>query len=336
MPAVSKTETWDAAWTLTDRVRKDRLTDNITDAYPTLDRFKKSDILEIESGGKEIQEDLMYGLNTLQWFDGFDAVDNDAVDGITAAFYTWAYGDVPVTISMQEELEGRVSSSAMKIMAAKQKQSRLTMLDGVNAAIHGAQSGKAPLGLQDVVSESGATVGGISDSSNTWWANKRLDFNSDGYTTAVTKVDDRHHIFMAMNFMWRQVAEGNEHPNLIITTPYILAKIEEIFEGTGYGRYTIGEGAKPGVDGSDPTFKGVDIIGDNDCAGDGSGNEDTMYMLNTNFLKFKIQKGMNFKKTPFREPTNQFAQVAYVLLACQLTTNNRRRQGVIHDIVDGT
>ena len=61
-----------------------------------------------------------------------------------------------------------------------------------------------------------------------------------------------------------------------------------------------------------------------------------MYLLNTDYLKFKIMKGMNFKKTPFREPTNQFAQVAYVVLACQLTTNNRRRQGLIHDMVAGT
>ena len=334
MPAATSSETWDAAWTLTDRVHKKRLTDNITDAYPTLDRFRKADIIEVENGGKEIQEDLMYGLNSLQWFSGYDEIDTDAVDGITSAFFTWAYGDVPVTVSMQEELEGRVSSAAMRITAAKQKQSRLTMLDGVNNALHSAQSGKAPLGLQDICSDSAATVGGISDSTNDWWANQRLDFNAN-YTSCVTKVEDRHQVFIAMNNIWKDVGEGNDQPNLIITSPHILAKIEEIFEGNAYGRYTIGAGAKPGVDGSNPTFKGVEIIADNDTVAN-AGLEDSMYLLNTDYLKFKIMKGMNFKKTPFREPTNQFAQVAYVVLACQLTTNNRRRQGLIHDMVAGT
>ena len=191
MPAVTTSETWDAAWTLTDRVREKRLTDNITDAYPTLDRLKRSDALEIRNGGSEIQEDLLYGLNSLQWFGGYDTLNTDAVDGITACFYSWAYGQVPVTISMQEEMEGRTSSAAMRITEAKRKQSMLTMLDGVNAALLGAASGKAPLGLQDICSESNATVGGIDDSSNTWWQNRRYDYDTEG--TAATRAAGTDH-----------------------------------------------------------------------------------------------------------------------------------------------
>jgi len=37
---------------------------------------------------------------------------------------------------------------------------------------------------------------------------------------------------------------------------------------------------------------------------------------------------MNFAKTPFKEPTNQLAKVAFIVVGCQLTTNNRRRHGV--------
>ncbi|WP_339667286.1 hypothetical protein, partial [uncultured Marinobacter sp.] len=60
MAAATTSETWDAAWTLTMRSHRKRLTDNISDSYPTTDRLKRSGVMEVETGGKEIQEDLMY------------------------------------------------------------------------------------------------------------------------------------------------------------------------------------------------------------------------------------------------------------------------------------
>ena len=68
MAATSTTASWDAAWTLTMRAKRKRLTDNISDDYPTLDTLRP--LAEPESGGKEIQEDLLYGLNSGTWFDG--------------------------------------------------------------------------------------------------------------------------------------------------------------------------------------------------------------------------------------------------------------------------
>jgi hypothetical protein len=67
---------------------------------------------------------------------------------------------------------------------------------------------------------------------------------------------------------------------------------------------------------------------DRDCG------SNRMYFLNTNYLKLKMQNGMNFSKTPFREPANQMAKVAFIIVGIQLTTNNRRRQGVIININD--
>jgi len=119
MAATSTTENWDAAWTLTARSKRKRLSDNISDSYPTIGRFRKSGIVEVESGGKEIQEDLMYALNASEWFDGYDNLNTDAVDGITAAFYLFRYNATPVTISMTEEQENKKSDKAVKLITAK-------------------------------------------------------------------------------------------------------------------------------------------------------------------------------------------------------------------------
>ena len=86
MASTSTTETWDAAWTLTMRAKRKRLTDNFFDSYPTLEAFRSSGSLEMENGGKEIQEDILYSGNSAEYFSGYDVLNTDAVDGITAAF----------------------------------------------------------------------------------------------------------------------------------------------------------------------------------------------------------------------------------------------------------
>ena len=141
MAATSTTETWDAAWTLTMRAKRKELTDNFFDAYPTLDMFRSGGALVTDNGGKEIQCDLMYSGNSAQYFSGYDVLNTDAVDGITAAFYPFRYAAVPITINYTEEMENRKSDAAMKLLAAKTEQSMLTLRDQINSSIYSAQTG---------------------------------------------------------------------------------------------------------------------------------------------------------------------------------------------------
>ena len=331
MAASSTTETWDAAWTLTARAKRKRMSDNISDSYPTIGRFRKSGIVEVESGGKEIQEDLMYALNASEWFDGYDNLNTDAVDGITAAFYLFRYNATPVTISMTEEQENKKSDKAVKLITAKLSQSMTTSFDTMNAALHGAQAGKSIIGLQDICATStGTTLGGINSTTESWWENGKVDYNVSPTSTNAFNVassGDLYNGITRMGDLWNKVSEGNDKPDLILTSFNVGGDYEDVFEGTGFYRFTSG---KPGVDGRDPTFRGVPLIMDRDCAG--SGGAHVLYMLQTKYLKFKIQSGLNFSKTPFREPSNQLAKVAFVVVGCQLVTNNRRRQGVLHSI----
>lgn len=329
MAATSTTETWDAAWTLTMRAKRKELTDNFFDAYPTLDMFRSGGALVTDNGGKEIQADLMYSGNSAQYFSGYDVLNTDAVDGITAAFYPFRYAAVPITINYTEEMENRKSDSAMKLLAAKTEQSMLTLRDQINSSIYSAQTGKAPLGFQDIVADapgtSPTTLGGITVSSNTWWKNKSNNATAD--TSFQTIVNTNFYEGMVrMSTLWNDVSEGNEQPTNIFTTNGIYADYEEIFEGTGYQRLTGKD--SPGVDGRLPSFRGIPVQYDRDC---GTGR---MYFLNTKYLKMHMQAGMNFAKTPFKEPSNQMAKVGFIVVGLQITSNNRRRQGVIYNLND--
>jgi len=336
MVAATTSETWDAAWTLTMRAHRKRLTDNISDSYPTLGRFRKAGVMEVETGGKEIQEDLMYGLGSSEWFDGFDVLSTNAVDGITAAFYQFRYNATSVVISDTEDAESRKAGST-KLITAKSKQAMTKSFDTVNSAIFASQSGKSMLGLQDICAEStGTTLGGISQSTNTWWDNKRGDFNSGtgelsaSSTSFLTKQTDQFEGITAMGIMWNACSEGNDKPDLIVTSFTHYGNFESVFEGSGMTRFVSkGDRSGPnfgiGAEG-DVTYRGAPVIADRDCTAD------NMYFLNTKYLKLKVQAGKNFAKTPFREPSNQLARVAFVVFGAQLVTNNRRRQGVLYDL----
>ena len=329
MAATSTTETWDAAWTLTMRAKRKKLTDNFFDAYPTLDMFRSGGALVTDNGGKEVQADLVYSGNSAQYFSGYDVLNTDAVDGITAAFYPFRYAAVPITINYTEEMENRKSDSAMKLLAAKTEQSMLTLRDQINSSIYSAQTGKAPLGFQDIIADAPGTppttLGGIPVSSNTWWKNKANNATAD--TSFQTIVNTNFYEGMVrMSSLWNDVSEGNEQPTNIFTTNGIYADYEEIFEGTGYQRLSSKD--SPGVDGRLPSFRGIPVQYDRDC---GTGR---MYFLNTRYLSMHMQANMNFAKTPFKEPANQMAKVGFIVVGLQITTNNRRRQGVIYNIND--
>jgi hypothetical protein len=327
MAATTTSENWDAAWTLTMRSKRKELTDNFFDAYPTLDMFRSGGALVTDNGGKEIQADIMYAGNSAQYFSGYDVLSTDAVDGITAAFYPFRYAAVPITINFTEEQENRKREAAMSLLEAKTRQSMLTLRDQINSSLYSAQTGKAPLGFQDIIADAPGTtpttLGGITVSGNTWWKNKTEDASGDTSFKTITGTNF-YQGMLRMASLWTAVSEGNEQPTHVFTTADIYSSFEEVFEGTGYQRLS-GKDA-PGVDGRAPSFRGIPVQYDRDC---GSGR---MYYFNTNYLKLHMQSGMNFSKTPFKENANQLARVAFITVGLNLVTTARRRQGVITGI----
>lgn len=320
MAATATSETWDAAWALSNRVNRGRLTDNIFDATPLLDRMRRKGALETEVGGKEIQENLLYGTNSLQWFSGYDQLNTDAVDGITAAFAPWRYASSPITISFTEEQENKKRESALSLLQAKTTQTTKSIMNSVNAALWGAQSGKSVLGMQDLIADdpTTGTVMGINRANESWWRNQTNASGGD-FDNKSTDIYDG---LNSMSLMYNNCSEGNVEPTHIWTTLTHFGELETILESTGYARLT-GGSSDAGVDASKPKFRNAAVNYDRDCPAN------RMYFHNYDFLKFKVQRGVNFSKTPFQKPSNQLAQVCFMVLGAQLTTNNPRRLGVI-------
>jgi hypothetical protein len=320
MPATTTSETWTARWALTKRrQRRRRVTDNIADEFPLIRYMRGQGRIEIERGGKEFKEDLMYELNTGQWFSGYDELDDDAVDGITSAFFLPRYNQVPVTISETEDIENQ-ARDGMRLLDAKDMQSDVTLMSAVNTAAFGAQSGKSMLGLQDIIADAPTTgtVGGINRATNSWWRNQTNASGGD----FDAKSGDIYTGLSSMSAMFNDCSEGNVRPRVIFTTLTLFGELETILESTGYARLEAGS-REAGVDASAPSFRGAPVVFDRDCA---SGH---MYFINPQYLKLKVMNRANFTTTPFKDAPKQWAKVAYKVFGGNLITNNPRRLGVV-------
>lgn len=320
MAATSTTEQWDAAWTTTMRSAKKEIVDNIFDAYPTLEFFQ--DNLETEEGGKEIQINLMYAKNTAQAFSGYDTLNTDAVDGITAGFVPMRYYAVPITISQTEEWENRLPATRMKLLEVKTKQAMLTLRDTINAAIYSAQSGKNMLGLQDWVADSPSTgtIAGINRANESWFRNQVSTTATTFLTQTTTNVFDGFTRFQAV---MDAAEEGNETISNIFTTRSIVQAYRQALSSAGYARTELGNAKTGNVSVSrNPMWYGSIVQADRDCASLHA------YFLNKDYIRLHVMSGVNFSKTPFKENSNQLAKVAFICVGLQLVCDNPRRQGV--------
>ena len=319
MAATRTPEDWDAAWSSTLRSgKKGRLTDNIFDEYPLLATLKKNS-QEVEAGGKEFEEKYLYAKNVGTWFDGFDEQNTDSVDGITNGFAPCRYIAVPITISMTEEVENQGAAKVFDLLEAKTMQSTETMRDSVNAALLSAQTGKTTLGFQDWIADdpTTGTVAGINRASESWFRNK--------YYTTSTDVDsksgDIYAGMTALNSLWIDCSRGNKTPTDAVTTASVFGTFQTVFESTGYARMEVGDAeANPNV--TKFNYRGCRIFYDRDAP------TQHLYLWHRKSIRMKIMKGMNFSRTKFKEPHNQFAKVAFVVLGIQLMGVEPRTTGV--------
>ena len=113
-------------------------------------------------------------------------------------------------------------------------------------------------------------------------------------------------------------SDANDEITDILMGLTFYSEFQSIMESTGYARVTSGDGNAK-VDAGKPNFRGAVIHKDRDVA------SDSIYGINKKYFKLKVQKGANFKKTPFVPGSDQLARVSFMVAGIQLITNNPRR-----------
>ena len=345
----SNTIIYDALLTQTLMNYSSKMADNIAKSNAIFMRLKEKGMYESAEGGVAIQENLMIALTTAEWYSGYDTLSTDPTDGVTAAFFDWRELAAPIAISRKEERQniGRAKISSMfktKVMQAEmgiQEAFVAAMLQGSYAtggtslttaasnALNGA-SAIDPLPLQVAYSPtSSLTIGGINQSTNSYWQNQTSDFGG----TAVTA----NNFLLKCDGIFNDCSKGTGgKPDLILCdkTTWELWR-------SSYTQYYRTEAKENGAY-SFPNFmfNGAMVVWDERVPNVSGGTLDTSvatgkgtaYFLNTNFLKVRYDVDSNFISTPFTKPANQTARVAHIIWMGNLTVNNRRKQGVMGNI----
>jgi len=316
---------YNAIQALTRRKHIPKLRDNFFRSHPLLAYFRQRAREPFD--GHTVLEPLIYSeLSGVGSYKGYDAMTYDESIPITAAEYDLRHLAATVIIAKTEELENEGSDVRVlnlvrsKVTIAEEglKKKWATMLYGDGTG----NTNKDFLGLGIVVADTG-TLGGI---------NRGATVGVDGYDGSFWKAKvyanggtARPLTTRLMRTVVLAVSDGPDKPDLIITTDPLWNRLAEISEGklvinSQNGKMLADLGFQV------LEFMGIPVVSDKDCTAN------SMFFLNTKYLKFRIHPGADFVPTPWRQADNKIARKQEILVSGNLTCSNCRRQGVLQDL----
>ena len=309
--------------TTTLRKRSRKLADNVSENTALLFRIKERGNSRPVDGGRTIVEELAYAENpTYKRYSGFETLDISASDQFTAAEFEWKQAAVAVVMSGLEELQTSGSGRSIDLLGARIKNAERTFMNNLSADLYSdgtADGGKQIGGLQSVVADAGTgTVGGINSATWTFWQNQFYDFSDEGVTPGSGTIQT------AMNTLWLRCKRNRDQTDLIVADDtYFQFYWESLQAIQRIGSDSLGQAGFQSL-----KFMGADVVPDGGLGGDAPAAH--MYYLNTDYLHWRPHSDRNMVPlNPDRYATNQDAFTRLIAFAGNLTTNNRRQQGVI-------
>ena len=229
MAVASYTYDLDNIGVTTLQILRSRIADTIFKANPTTAWFLSKGRVRTESGGKWIEEPLMYSKNdTIQSYRGYDVLNVNPTEELTAARYQWRQSAGSITMSGLEDLQNAGAAQVINLLRQKIKVLEMSFREWFNEKIHAATATKDItrdfLGLDEIVENvdevAQGTLGGINKTDYDWWRNRRTE------ATATAAYTDRP-LTKAMLTFFNDCSKGLARPDLILTDQTNLRGLRE-------------------------------------------------------------------------------------------------------------
>lgn len=283
-------------------------------------------VIQID-GGARIQEALIAKDNSANTatYSGVEAINNTPQEEVTAAIYEWKQLASTVSISGIEEAQNSGEAAFLDLLNTKIEIARESVVQKMNTMFYaagGLSGGANPKdfhGLQLLVKDQSALVGGIDPNDDPWWKSKVHDASDNAaFSHTNTTVIDR----TKMTNVFNDASVGGDTPQFIITTQELHEKYEGLLQdNVRYGQADLGDAGFQALE-----FKGRPIVFDDDCP---SGE---MYFINPKYLRLKVHRDRFFKAGPFIQPVDKDTRTMKMLTYGNLTINSRRHQGCIFNM----
>lgn len=295
------------------------IADNVTNDNGFLSVLdSKGSIKKSVSGGREIDEAIMYGTNSsVQFYDGYDTFSppTTSQEVIDLATYNWKQIGGFIAVSGKEQAMNRGPEQRFDFVETRLKQLTANLKNTFSTSLYSlgtGSSGKELGGLQLLVADdptAAGTVGGINQVTQTFWRNQ---YSAAAATTSAT-------IQARLNSMWLATKRGKDQADLILCDDdfygyyWASLQVNQRFMGDSFGD----------AGGGDLMFKKAKFVYDDQCP------NKHLYMLNTDYLFFKYAQGRWFDVGKNRTIQNADYDVVPIFCMGNLTCSNRARQGVM-------
>ena len=304
--------------TTTIESRRRRLADNVSDNTALLSRLKKKGKIRPVDGGRTIYEELEYAENaTYRRISGYDLMNVQPSDVMTAAEYDPKEAVVAVTISRREQNQNSGRARMIDLLERRISNAEKSMINGLSGDLYSdglADGGKQVGGVQAAVSSSPATgtYGGIPRNTYSFWRNQNVVGVTDNNIlakmmeawVATCRNMDKIDLFPADNIMYRR---------------FWAALIDK-------QRFTDPNMAKSGF--TSLKFDSADVVLDGGVGG--SAPTGTMYGLNTNYIHWRPYRDSNMVPLEDRMPINQAALAKIIYWMGNLTLSNAMLQARLY------
>lgn len=288
-------------------------------------------------GGTTIWEEIEYALNgTTMWYSGYEVISIAPQQIFTAAVFQIRQAAVSVSISGLEELQNAGEERMIELIGGRVSNAERSLESLIAVGIY--SDGTTPKsigGLQQLVSKtpSSGSVGGIDPATWTFWQNIKFAAVADG-GAAASAANMRGYMDTVAN----QLVRGTDKVDLITADNNFWELYNQSLQAIQRT-----ESVRTGETGFEfLKYRSADVILDGGFQGysDGGGAPNqiptggcptnTMYFLNTRYLKYRPHRDRNFNAIgPKRMSVNQDATVKLMGWAGNMTISNRRLQGVL-------
>ena len=329
----------------------DKLSDKIADAISTSNAalyfYKKKGNWEgVNSGGRQLRKSGLYNLQTVRPIGSFGTVNVNPVDSHTSSYWTWVQTAVPVSFSDLEEFQTSGEESIRSIVQAKYQQAKASLDDffsralvrgqadidttSITTAITSPTDGSTfidPLGKLIAFDPTASlTVGGLDQSTNSYWQNQYTDSSASTLTAFLAE----------LRFLHIKCQRGgggmDKSPDFHLVDERTFAVYERALALTHRNPdYNLAD-----IPFNNVVFKKAPVVADELMPDVKNGSttitDGTWYMGNSAFMGFTYDKKKSFKIGPNIRPNNQLVTTALMPVRGTHWTNNRRKLGVLGDI----
>lgn len=308
--------------TTTLREHPAEIADNVSDHNALYRRLKSKGQIRKVDGGYEIVRPLDYAENaTYQRYSGFDALNIQQSDVLTAAKFDWMQAAVHVVSSGRELRMNSGSNQIVSLAKSRLKNAIRTASNNMSVDLYSSGALTNQMGgLANIITSDGTgTVGGINAATYTWWKNQFREISG-------TNTWSKSTIKGEMNALWLDCVRGTDKPDLVVSTNDFFAAYWESLQDLQ--RFASADGtAKAGFDSL--KYVTADVI--HDLNDNFTSTGEKMYFLNSDFLEMVTHTDANWNQMDDKVSVNQDAVVIPLLWMGNLVCSNRARQGILLD-----